>query len=186
MFDLTKTSRSPLATDWRDHLAPGDVVAFRFPSPADGTPPHPRPCLVLDIETLNEHRMALLACGRPSPRPSVRTGDIETRGAAACRRAGVDAPTRFCDTQRLLVPLGHGGFEISPESGSPILGRLAGEAHERMQALRARIHALRDSGAERRRRRPGYYAGRPRLRGRDFEVEARHPVRRRPNAGANR
>ncbi|WP_299821461.1 hypothetical protein [uncultured Jannaschia sp.] len=97
----------------------------------------------------------------------------------------MDGPTRFCGTQRLLVPLAHGGFEISPETGSPVLGRLGGQSYERMQALRAQIHALRDLRAEQRRRRSGFRAGRPRMRGRDFTVETRHPRRRWSNAGVN-
>lgn len=171
MFDTHHSTRSTTAAPWQDHLAPGDAVAFSFPVPGDGSLPYPRPCLVLDLETLGEHRMVLLACGKNSPRPSVRISHIDIRGTAACRRAGVDAPTRFCGTQRLLVPLAHGGFDISPESGSPILGRLGGEAYERMRVLRAQICVLRGLRAERRRSRRGYYVGRPRVRGRDFEVE---------------
>ncbi|WP_299821437.1 hypothetical protein [uncultured Jannaschia sp.] len=179
MFDAIETTQT--TTAWQDHLAPGDAVAFRCPAPGEGdgasVASGPRPCLVLDIETVGRQPMALLACGTASPRPSNRFTDIDVRRAAERRAAGLEAPTRFVGTRRLFVPLGHDGFAVSPATGSPVRGRLEGALREPVQTVRGRLHALRDIRAEARRRRPARHDRRTRRQGTDFTVEVRRSRR---------
>ena len=175
MLDFAQTNPT-MTADWRDHVGHGDIVSFRFPLAEEGTPRQPkaRPCLVLNIEMRGDQRYALLAYGTTSRRRSNIGHEVHVRRRADVVVAGLDEPTRFVGARRLLVPLTHSGFVICGATSSPVLGRLDGRPFEAMNAVRARIHALRDIAAERRsqsRRRRGA------VRGRDFTVEVRMPKR---------
>lgn len=158
-----------LDADWHNHLSHGDVVMFRFP--AAGQPAAARPCLVLDIETVGIRRCAALIPAFPARRPTSSDRSVMLFHRAEYRSAGLDGPTRFPVRSRLLVPLAHAGFVASQTTGTPVIGRLDGDAFERMNAERGRLHALRDIRADRERD--------PRLRrrgpqrGRDFTVARR-------------
>lgn len=181
MLDIAQISPK-MTCAWRDHVNYGDIVSFRFPFDASGQSEQPkaRPCLILEVEMHNGLRYALLAVGTTSHRRSHVNQEIHVRRQAEYEPARLDEPTRFIGARRLLVPLTHSGFVVSSVTHSPVLGRLDGQPFEDMNAVRGRIHALRDMHTASRRRRSGY-PRRGRAAGRDFSVELRPPLR--PAAG---
>ena len=158
----------------------GGIHGWAIDQHPAGARPEPRPCLVLDLEILRGRRCALLAPGMPSYGAAATTGPRVVVDRRTDRRAaGLERATRFGLRARLLVPLEHVGFVASEGTGTPVLGRLVGAAVDRLQAERARIHALRDiraGGAQ-----PGGH-WRGALRGRDFSVERRNILRPLPLA----
>lgn len=178
MLDSTTLS-SVIIDTWRDQLAHGDIVLFRFPlsDGSENTPLKARPCVVLDIETIGETRYALVAYGTTSRRRSNVGEEIHVRKREAYTAAGLDRPTRFIGARRVLVPMTHSGFVSRPGTDSPVIGRLTGTEFERLNAVRGRIHALRDIAADRRTNR----SRRPAPR---FVVEHRHTKRRDVQKGA--
>ena len=152
MFDHPALSQVPrqAVADWRDALRHGDVVSFRFPVEGDGATPKTRPCLVLDIEPHGARRHALLAYGTTSGSKANRGCEVAVIRPDLIAAAGLRRPTRFVGARRILVPLQHSAFAVSGETGSPVLGRLEGPALERLNRVRARIHAEADIAAERR------------------------------------
>ncbi|WP_375173879.1 hypothetical protein [Pseudooceanicola sp.] len=176
MLDTT-TIQLTMTPAWRDHLFHGDIVSFRFPLAEEASTGQPkaRPCLVLDIETRDEQRYALLAYGTTSRRRSNVGYEVHVRRRDEYLPAGLDEPTRFVGARRLLVPLTHSGFAICRATGSAVLGRLDGAPFDAMNAVRGRIHAEADIAADRRsRRRRGL------RRPRDVVVEHRPPRRAGP------
>ncbi len=170
---------------WQEGLNVGDVVAFRFPvSEEDGTAtPKVRPCLVLDIETIAGLNFALLAYGTTSATSANCGYEIPIRASKALCSAGLHRPTRFVGARRLLVPLDATGFVLGRVTGSPVLGQLDGPPRDRMNAVRARIHAERDIAADRRASRRGTRRS-PRVP-RPFVVEQRRSRRIPPNQEAS-
>lgn len=133
-------------------LAPGDIVAFRFPCSGRGPHEEPkvRPCLVLEIRESGGRRFVEIAYGTSADTEANRGLDIEVADDTAVAAAGLDRPTRFVGARRTMVSTDHSGFDISEGVGSPIIGRLTGKPEERMNAVRARVQAERDRVAERR------------------------------------
>lgn len=82
--------------------------------------------------------------------------EIDVSKPEAMAAAGVRKPTRFVCARRIIVTVDHPGRDLNPRHATPVIGRLAPEAMERMNAIRARIHAARDIIADRRaaKRRP--------------------------------
>lgn len=181
MFDITKFNPK-MTCAWRDHVSHGGIVSFRFPFNVNGQTEQPKvpPGLILEIEVHNGQSYALLAVGTASHRRSHVNQEIHVRRQAEYEPARLDEPTRFIGARRPLVPLTHSGFVVSSVTHSPVLGRLDGQPFEDMNAVRGRIHALRDMHTASRRRRSGY-PRRGRAAGRDFSVELRPPLR--PAAG---
>lgn len=174
MLHTSTASFNPdLNSTWRNHLSHGDVVMFRFPGAGQPAAARPaaRPCLVLDIETVGIRRCAVLVPAFPARRPASSGRSVTVFYRAEYRAVGLDQPTTFPVKSRLLVPLAHDGFVVSQITGTPVMGRLDGDAIERMNAERGRLHALRDIRADRER------DPRPRRRGpergRDFTVARR-------------
>ena len=161
-----------LTAAWRDHLSHGDIVLFRFPLAEDGetATPKPRPCLVLDVETIGGKRYALLAYGTTSQRRANVGEEIRVHHRAEYRAAGLDEPTRFVGRRRVRVPLDDTGFAICGVTGSAVLGRLDAGLLQRMQNVCARIRDLPNKKDTRRKRRMPWG---PARRGIDFIVEAR-------------
>lgn len=150
---LDNTFPIPTMTEaWRDHVTYGDIVSFRFPlAEQDATGrPKARPCLILDIEVKGDQRYALLAYGTTSRRRSNVGYEVHVRHRADYMVAGLNEPTRFVGARRMLVPLNHSGFDICGATGSAVLGRLDGTALDAMNAVRGRIHAMRDIAEDRR------------------------------------
>ena len=142
---------SDRAPDWHETLRHGDIVLFAFPVADTGSRewPKPRPCLVLDVHELPGARYALLAFGTSAMTDANRGYEIRVRRTEEARACGLHKPTRFVGARRLLVPLSHPGFG-GGRLGTPVIGRLTGALFERMNAVRARIHAEADIAAERR------------------------------------
>ncbi|RKF12398.1 hypothetical protein D6850_18170 [Roseovarius spongiae] len=178
MLDTPEFSVSPSCADWRDDVSYGDIVLFRFPGAGRPAAARPavRPCLVLDVETLNTRRCAVLVPAFPAHHAGASGRALVLRGRAEYGPAGLERPMRFPIRSRLIVPLEHDGFAPSKATGTPLVGRLCGDAVERMNVERARIHALRDIRAERACAHAPQRRGA--RRGRDFTVERRG--RRRP------
>lgn len=72
MLDSSNPSETPVTAAWRDRLAHGDVVLFRFPLAGPAAPhrPVPPPCLVLGVEIIRGRYCAVLAPAMPSCRTS--------------------------------------------------------------------------------------------------------------------
>ncbi|MAZ22090.1 hypothetical protein [Roseovarius sp.] len=175
MLDNIQTTIA-MTPAWQDHIAPGDIVAFRFPLAEEGHTGRPkaRPCLILDIVVHGGQRYALLAYGTTSRRRSNVGYEVHVRRRADYLSAGLNEPTRFVGARRLLVPLSHSGFSVCRATGSAVLGRLSGAAFAAMNAVRGRIHAERDIAIDRRAGRRSR-AGAGRRHG--FTVERRAPRR---------
>ncbi|TDL83492.1 hypothetical protein [Meridianimarinicoccus aquatilis] len=131
---------------WREALAIGDIVSFRFPVAEDRTDiaPKARPCLVLDLTLIGEIRYATLAYGTSSQCRFNSGYEVRLSAAADYAAAGLHEPTRFIGTRRLMVPLNHRGFVICAKTGAPVLGRVQEKTAARMHAVRARIQAEAD------------------------------------------
>ncbi len=152
MFDSTPTVNSMMTEAWRDHASHGDIVSFRFPLAEEGSAGRPkaRPCLILDIEEKGGQRFALIVYGTTSRRRSNAGYEVHVHRRADYIAAGLNEPTRFVGARRVLVPLTHSGFVICGATGSAVLGRLDGNPFDAMNAVRGRIHALRDIAEDRR------------------------------------
>ncbi|TCP58395.1 hypothetical protein EV663_1296 [Rhodovulum bhavnagarense] len=150
---LDQTRSRPPAPDWSAALSHGTVLSCRFPLSPDRPEPDapPLPCLVLDIETLGGRRVALIAPGVPRPDTRQRGYAIDIADGAELVRAGLWHPIRFLADKRLLISVGNTGIFPARHGTAPVLGRLSGASFERMNAVRARLHAERDIAAERRR-----------------------------------
>lgn len=152
MLDMTQTPTAAPPSDWRAHLQPGDVVLFRFPcaEPDPAEPPKRRTCLVFDVENRGGRRFAEIAYGT-SADSRANTGDeIHVAAPEEMTRAGVRRPTRFVCARRVWVALDHPGWDVNPKHPSPILGCLLARGLAQMNAIRAKIHALRHIAADRR------------------------------------
>ena len=174
---LDTTHHTPTMTHaWRDHVSYGDIVAFHFPLAENGRAGEheARPCLILDIEVHGGLRYALLACGTESRGRANVNQQIHVRRRAEYEPAGLAEPTCFMAARRLLVPLTHRGFVEASANQSPVLGRLDGQPFDAMNAVRGRIHALRDMHTARLRGRSGY-PRRGQAAGREFTVALRQP-----------
>lgn len=122
----------------------GDVVWFRFPvvdAERSTRVPKRRPCLVLDVFTRGERRFAQIVYGTSAKTAANRGYEIVVKQPAGCAAAGLDRPTRFVGSRRLIVSLDHVGFDTDRATGSPIIGRLDAPLLARMNAARARMLA---------------------------------------------
>lgn len=151
MFDHTFHG----AADWADHVQPGDVLLFRFPvrypQTIDGLP-RTRPCLVLEVDGENASRKLVLAYGTTATSVSHSGYDIRVTRLSDIRNAGLKRPTRFIGARLLSVSPNHEGFHIGM-TGTPVTGRLEEAPWERMQWVRARLHAEHDIAVEHQRER---------------------------------
>lgn len=180
MLDTISTANAahPSQADWREALTWGDIISFRFPVEGAGDPPKNRPCLVLDIARSGGAHYAVVAYGTSADTPANRGYEVRLTGAEA-RAAGLHRPTRFVGSRRLLVSLDHPGIVICAATGAPVIGRLTDAAFERMNAVRARLHAEADIAADRRsERRKDRQSRHRRTEPRSITVEHRHPRRR--------
>ncbi|MEX1236530.1 MAG: hypothetical protein WEB56_16225 [Roseovarius sp.] len=147
MLDTTTSSfTSSFNADWQNRVSYGDILTFRFPGLAQPAAARPaaRLCLVLDIETIGGRRCAVLVPAVPARRPVSAERAVTLARRMEYRKAGLEGPTRFPIRSRLIVPFGHDGFVPSETTGTPVIGRIEGSPFERMNAERARLHALRD------------------------------------------
>lgn len=117
------------APDWQAQLRAGDVVTFKFPLAERGARRlgKTRPCLVLSVADHEGVRHALVAYGTTAETPANRGYDLPIDAPEAMAAAGLHRPTRFVGARRVLVPLTSPMFRPQPDTGSPILGRLAAD-----------------------------------------------------------
>lgn len=147
MFDQTQPH------DWKQDLAIGDVVLFRFPTTeTDGEAPKRRPCLVLETPRLGGQCFAKLAYGSSAYGASNRGREVLVRQAPSIATAGLNRPSRFTLNRSLVVSLAHPGFEAETH-GDPRIGLLDERLMERLHALRAQMQADADIAADHRRAR---------------------------------
>ena len=133
---------------WADTLAYGDIVSFRFPvNEEDGVKPKARPCLVLDVEDRDGLTFVTLAYGTSVGGTANRGYEIRVNRAEDIEAAGLDRPTRFVGARRITVSTAHSGFRVNRQLGTAVIGQLSGSAFDRMNRVRARIHAERDIAA---------------------------------------
>jgi hypothetical protein len=165
MFDHATTK----TREWHETITRGDIALFRFPvaDPENGAEPKIRPCLVLEIEHTVVGKRATLAFGTSTPPLKFRGYDILVRCEKGVEAAGLKKPTRFVADRRVSVSLDSADFDTRGGRESPIIGRLNETGLERMNRVRARIHAEHDIGAERRRARTSR---------RNVRVETRRPT----------
>ncbi|WP_156127821.1 hypothetical protein [Pseudooceanicola atlanticus] len=139
MFDHT----IHVAANWAEYVEPGHVVLFRFPvrypQTKDGLPTA-RPCLVLEVDGEGASRKLVLAYGTTATSISHTGYDIRLTRLSDLKSAGLKRPTRFIGARLLSVSPNHDGFPIGM-TGTPVTGRLADAPWERMQWVRARLHA---------------------------------------------
>jgi len=189
LYTSTSSFTPALDTDWRNHLSHGDVVMFRSPSAGQPAAARPvaRPCLVLDIKMIGARRCALLIPALPARRPASGDRSVTVSRGPEYRAAGLDRPARFPIRSRLIIPLSHEGFAPVGTSGTPVIGRLDGDAFERMNAERGRLQALRDIRADK--ERDHHPQRREPRRDRDFTVARRgqpRPISLSPAPAARR
>ncbi|AMY70692.1 hypothetical protein [Frigidibacter mobilis] len=167
MFDAPLLPLQSLC-DWRDTVAIGDIVAFRFPVADEdgGDGLKNRPCLVLEVQDRGGARSALLAYGTSSYGRSNRGYEVRIRRPEALASCGLHRPTRFVGARRLWVPLASQGFVCRQIDDSAVIGHLSGAELARLNAVRARLIAEADVAAHcRAEARPARQAGaRPLLR----------------------
>ena len=139
---------------WADEISVGDVVLFAYPvaDPETGAKPKIRPCLVLESSTHQDGKRVLLAFGTSTPARCRGGYDITLRHPGDLIVAGLVKPTRFVASRFLSVSVGNPGFGTRDRE-TPVLGRLSAASAERMNRVRARLHAEHDIAAERRKER---------------------------------
>ena len=119
-------------SNWRETLAAGDIVAFRYPCPDDPAAEKTRPCLVLEVD--HAAVSAVLIYGTSRLRRQTRGRELRIADPAACAAAALDRPTRFIGSRRCAVPLSSGRFEENA-AGTAILGRLDTADRTRLDRL---------------------------------------------------
>ena len=146
--DAAKAPAHPaMGPDWQARLRPGDIVVYHFPvaeGPTSPEAPKARPCLVMEIETLGGQPWATIAYGTSSRSGANRGYEVPVLRAADHAAAGLHRPTRFVGYRRLLVSLHSEAFVAHGATGSPVIGRLPEGPLNRLDRVRARIHAERD------------------------------------------
>ncbi|MCB1347122.1 MAG: hypothetical protein KDK11_00175 [Maritimibacter sp.] len=137
---------------WANEIKRGDVVLFRYPirNPRAEETPKTRPCLVLEIDERFGTKRLTLAYGTSVPSSANRGYEIPVTLPDDMRAAGLKRATRFVGARLLSVSPDNPGFSLGSRSRSPIIGRLSHNRIERMDWIRARLHAERDIAAERR------------------------------------
>ena len=145
MFDQTEDETG----HWADEIQRGNVVLFRFPirRAGEGEGPKVRPCLVLEVEELSG--------GTSVPESKNRGYEIPVTHVEDIRAAGLKRATRFIGARLISVAPENAGFDVGGPISSPVIGRLSPNRMERLDWVRARLHAEHDIATERRRRRFG-------------------------------
>lgn len=135
---------------WRDTLAAGDIVAFKFPCPDDPAAEKSRPCLVVAVDRIAGEAVVVYGTSRWTG--ANRGLELHVTAPAACEEAALDRPTRFVGARRVRVPLESVRF-VECRAGTAVLGRLG-------EAFRPRLDRLRHGGPRHARRGPWRRPGR--------------------------
>lgn len=135
-----------LPLDWRDMLAVGDIIRWPLSGDSKGLG------LIVESDAIAGWRVLSVAPGSVERGQPARTGTLRLSESEA-RHVGLPCRMRFELAQRISLPARHRA--LSAAQGSPVIGRLSKIPLERLNAQRARIHALRDIAAARREERRG-------------------------------
>lgn len=130
---------------WADAVSRGDVICL-IPTDPDGSDA-PLPCLVLEVEEARRGKRLLIAPGVPGCADRDRAYEIGLRADPEWLAAGLIGPTRFLGAARIVLRSTSPRVHVPKGAVSPISGRLTGAALDRMNRVRARIHAERDIAA---------------------------------------
>ncbi|WP_209426823.1 hypothetical protein [Pararhodobacter sp. SW119] len=118
---------------WRDTLAAGDIVAFRFPCLDEPLAEKPRPCLVVDVDRIAGNAVVVYGTSRWTG-PN-RGHELHVTGRADCDEASLNRPTRFVGARRVQVPLCCDRF-VECRDGTAVLGRLGDSYRPRLDRIR--------------------------------------------------
>lgn len=146
---------SSLNPAWAKGLTRGDLVRCRFPNLLDYSCRQVRLCAVSDIDRHHDAIFAELVPTIPATEQAPEPGDILFDPTALI--PGLNAGSGALWLRPEIAErfdAAHAGFLPDPLGGSPVVGRLFGDALIALQQVRARHHALRDAHiADRRARR---------------------------------
>ena len=138
----TSTCRLAPKLDWTATVQTGDIVSFLFPLAEDGCQDQPkaRPCLILGVRHIGDHRIADVAYGTTASVRGPARLVLRVRHDADMHVLGLHRPTTFVCSRRICVSLRHSGFRCS-SSGTAVIGRLTPKLMERLEAIRSEIAA---------------------------------------------
>jgi hypothetical protein len=144
MFDHDKYK----INTWQSSLCRGDIVLFRFPEIKSVTDaPKTRPCLVLEVDSIDGQKIAKLAYGTSARTSANRGYEIWVKRRSSMAVAGLNRLTRFVGARTTTVSLNNPDFELGKQA-SPIIGHLDDFLCERMHAVRARLQVEHDNYLE--------------------------------------
>ncbi len=147
MFDHSP----PETAAWQETICRGDIVLFRFPEiDSVDDVAKMRPCLVLEVDGTDGQRQATLAYGTTARTSANRGYEIWIKRRSSMTLAGLNKQTRFVGARTTTISLDHPDFGMGPQA-SPVIGQLDLYLVERMDAVRARLHAEKDIAEETRR-----------------------------------
>lgn len=118
---------------WRDMLAPGDIVAFRFPCSDDPSAEKPRPCLIADVDHAAGEAVVIYGTSRWTS--ANRGQELHVTDSEARAEASLDRPTRFVGARRVRVPLTSLRF-VECRHGTAVLGRLGERYRSQLDRIR--------------------------------------------------
>ena len=121
---------------WRDTLAPGDIVAFAFPtSEPDAAHEKQRPGLVIAVDRSGADAEAIIAYGTAAMTRANTGMELRIMRPADMAAAHLRKPTRFVGSRSVRVPLDSPRFIVSAAS-TAVIGRLPSAFHPRLDRLR--------------------------------------------------
>ena len=147
--------------DWKQNLALGDIVTFRFPisfAELAGSSEAP-PCLVCDVTIIADFRLITLICGTPGEKAQ-GPYQMLVSCPAAISATGLALPTLFDGNIRITVSAGHNGFVLGDDR-TPIIGRLFGAERRSLEDIRSRIQDGINASQRRSERRRNHTAATP-------------------------
>lgn len=131
--------------DWQADLASGDIVLFRYPvaDPQNtDAQPKSRPCLVLSTQKFIGKRFATIAYGTSIRSRANRGYEVIVKDPVAQHTAGLDKPTYFIGSRRLIVCLDHPLFDLSGPHGTPVIGHLDGSLQDRLATVVSHMRSV--------------------------------------------
>ena len=123
----------PHPLTWRDVLAAGDIVAFKFPCIDDPLAEKARPCLIVEVDRVAGEAVVVYGTSRWTG-PN-RGHELHVTERADCDEAALDRPTRFVGARRVRVPLACARF-VECRQGTAVLGRLGKNFRPRLDRIR--------------------------------------------------
>jgi hypothetical protein len=141
MIDTSPLCIAP-SLDWTATARSGDIVSFVFPLAEDGCQDQPkaRPCLLLGVHHVGDHRIAEVAYGTTQSVRGPGRLVLRVHHEADMKALGLHRATTFVCSRRIRVSLRHGGFRCSLE-GTAVIGHLTPKLMERLEVIRSEIAA---------------------------------------------